>query len=1530
MSPRCLANVMHRLHSFRPDLLALALLTLLPLIWFGPVLFTGKTLLPYDNLYRFQPWQSLQPGITPHNELLSDLVLENAVWKLHVRRTLQQNEIPLWNPQLFTGAPFFAAGQASAAYPLSALFYLLPIEIAFGWFTAIQLAIAGVNAYLLGRVLKLRPVAALFSGVAFQFSGFMVVSVVFTMVIAAASWLPLLLATIERMIQKQEQKGVAGFRPIPYVVAGIGIVGLVVLAGHPEFLYYILLVAGIYTIVRLLVAWRRLQHPGGDHQAQTPSSDQPRREGKRRHVLHALAKIAGWILLIPLLGLAAGAVQLLPLYELVQQNFREGSASYRQILDWAWPDRHILTFLLPDIFGNPSHHHWFDLWALRWQPATVNWLGEASNTIFWGIKNYVEGGNYVGVSTWLLAALAVGVPLATSVFRSGNQNPRMPHSAQSQLRVPTFLFASLALVSLLFAFGTPLYALLFYGLPGWDQLHSPFRWVFPFTLAMSLLGGIGLEQALSFSSNTSNQRFFAFGRLRIRFTWLIGLLPLSAAAAGLTALLAVAASYFIPSPFVNLAQRAVEASDLAQAAFADGRMFWGYQSVGIARFGAFALVAGLLLWRLTRTDDRTAGRESTNDVAPGSHKSRARLVSLLPFSSVALLALELFAVHGAFNPAADPALSPLRNVPPVVRFINQKENAGSRPEIRYAPFRFTTFDPPGSKTFNANVGMYYGWQDIRGYDSIIPKQYVDLMNRVADQSGELLYNRIAPLYASAGPANNHNPFAALENPLLDLLGVKYILSELVVPNSNSWRKVYEDDALRVYENLEVFPRAFIASEAVVLPVAEQPLLDADLRRTVFIEEAPAANEALIPSSPATADTSISRYTANTVFVDVNLSDRGWLVLTDAYFDGWKAYLRPFGGNENDEQELTIHRANSALRAVYLPQSGQWTVRFTYSPMSFKLGLYITFLATMLSLLLLLWWAWGRFYRPEVTAGAARTVAKNSVVPMGLNLANRIIYFVFAMLYVRILGPEGTGQYAWVIAVYGIFEILSRYGLGTLVTREVAADKSKSSLFLTNVLSLRTLLWAVSIVLMALAVGGSRFTSSVGGASNWGGSLANLWASFLAMTTGWSGVESTLGAPAPIGLVEIQAVAVFALVMLVANWSDAFSSLFNAFEKMEYTAGLGIAMALLQVTLGALVLLLGWGIVGLAWVALVVNTVQLIWLNWLVRSTLFRPQWKWDWALQKWMLSTSGPLMINHLLATVFWRIDIWILRPLVGAASVGLYSVALKYLDGLNIIPSTFTLAIFPLMSRLARQEGAALLRSYTLGVRLLLIVSLPLAVAVTLLAQPLIFLLGGVQFTTASSEIAVVSDRLCQMLGETIATFDCGGLSSRSGSVLALQVIIWSIPIGFVNSVTQYVLIAADQQRYLTKAFVFGVVFNLAGNLLLIPVFNFIGAAVVTILSEICLLLLFARRVHRSVGVTPWPDLVWRPLVSAVAMGCLLYGLSAIGVNQWLAILPALAAYAGVFALIGGLADADLQLATRSLLQNRLAWQTQQEAEGT
>lgn len=1421
--------------------MALLLILLLALLWFAPVLapvFTHASLLPYDTLYTFEPWQSLQPGRIPHNPLLSDLVLQNAVWKQHIREALAAGEAPLWNPKSFTGIPFLAGGQASTFYPLNLLFYILPPELAYGWFTALQIAIAGMCMYLLGRVLRLRILASFFGALVYMFSGFLIVSVVFTMFVAAVPWLPLLLAIIELIVRKQEEKGNRSFQPIPYVAAGALVIGLVVLAGHPELIYYTLIVAGAYALVRLIAAYFWIFH-----RARQPSP------------FARILKLAGWLLTMVVTGMALGAVQLIPLLELLPRNFREGSASLQEVLGWAWPSRHVLTFALPNLFGNPSHHQWFDIWTRMWTPATINALGEPNPTIFWGIKNYVEGGNYLGVVTWLLAGAALLAALSSAwqgrragEWKSGNGHR---HSANALFVTPgsppwplvTWFFTALALLSLLFAFGTPLYALLYYGLPGWSQLHSPFRWVFPFTLSMAVLGAIGLNVVLGWTAGlTAGRRLGG---------WLATLFAL----AGTGALLAVLASVFVPEPFIVFSQRIVDSSDLAQMAFDGGRMFWSYQAANLAQFGMLSLLAGVLVgWCAWRSRGLAAGENGR------------RTHGVIAAALVAVTMLDLFLAHGTFNPASDPALSPLseQGVPPAVQFINLREGGDrTHPGHTAQPWRFTTFNVPGEKTFNANVGMYYGWQDIRGYDSIIPRQYVAFMNRIQPQGDELLYNRIAPIYAQQGG----DVYAALDSPLLDLLNVKYLLTEHAVPNP-TWQEIYADDALRVYENLTAMPRVLIVPEARVVPADQQPLTAADLRSIVFIEEQPGDPGALMPASPQIREARISRYTPNDVFVDVNLSDRAWLLLSDAYFPGWKAYIRPFGADESQETELTIYRANSAFRTVYLPDDGQWTVRFVYTPMSFKLGLYVSFLAMMTLLMLLLYWLWGRYYRPEIEEHDVKRVAKNSLVPMGLSLFNKAIDFAFAMLYVRLLGPAGTGEWYFVVAIYGFFEIVSRYGLGTLMTRDVAADRNQSSRYLTNVLSLRTLLWAVCMPLLGLVVFGY-----------W--TVGNLWPTLQA-----------------INVQEVQALLLLALAMLFANYADALSSMFMAFEKMEYPAGLTNGVALLKVAFGAAVLLLGWGYVGLAAVSLVVNILQVFWLYALLRSTLFKPQWRWDWSLQRWMLAVSGPLMINHLLATIFWRIDIWILRPLAGAAAVGLYSIGLKYLDGLNIIPSMFTMAIFPLMSRFARDASGNLHRSYVISLRLLTILSLPVAMAVTFLATPLVYLVGGAQYLNIPGEF--------RAFGQTIPYM--------GGADLAFQVIIWSIPIGFVNSVTQYVLIAVNQQHTLTRAFLAGVSFNIVGNLILIPSFGYVGAATATILSEVVLLFPFYRIVRRHVGAVSWGHVFAAPVISVTAMGVVISALTRMGLSPWLAVPIGLAVYAAMLVLTGALRGDDMQQVLRAL----------------
>ena len=80
-----------------------------------------------------------------------------------------------------------------------------------------------------------------------------------------------------------------------------------------------------------------------------------------------------------------------------------------------------------------------------------------------------------------------------------------------------------------------------------------------------------------------------------------------------------------------------------------------------------------------------------------------------------------------------------------------------------------------------------------------------------------------------------------------------------------------------------------------------------------------------------------------------------------------------------------------------------------------------------------------------------------------------------------------------------------------------------------------------------------------------------------------------------------------------------------------------------------------------------------------------------------------------------------------------------------------------------------------------------------------------------------------------------------RDRGAIALQIIIWSIPFGWLNSVTNYVLIALGLERMQPRAFAVAVGFNVIANILLIPRYGFVAAGIVTILSEVVLLFVFA-----------------------------------------------------------------------------------------
>ena len=1342
-----------RWRRLRPDALIVLAYLILPLLLYAGVTLGPRTMLPADNLFQWPPWQAAAAefdATPPHNALIGDLIIQNYPWKRFTLSSLRGGEIPLWNPYLFAGAPFLANGQHSALYPFSVLYLVLPLAKAYGWFVLSQVWLAGVSMYVFGRILGMRRGGAALAGFVYQGAQFLVISAaVFPMIAAAVVWLPFLLGCIERVITTS--LGPAETRHRALLWAAAGAVGLAcqVLAGHAEFTYYTLLIMALFALWRMVTAAQGSRGAGGQGSGLSPRSPAP--------LLPFL-----WLSALVATGLLIAAVQFVPLFEVGRVNFRVGSASFAEVRGWAYPPRHALALLLPNFYGNPSHHTVRDAFSGESIPLELNYHGGLNpygpTTTSWGTKNYVEGAAYMGILPLLLAGAGL-----TAIFRRRGPNARRAHA---------LFFAGLAGVSLAFIFGTPLYALLYYGLPFIDQLHTPFRWVFPLALAVAALAGFGVdelgggavEQGRRGAGEREDRDEFAQSRRdakgRQYALRLGGLAVISFVV--IVAGMVVVAGTVLSRVFFDSARPLVERlfHGLAGAdyAFPSVEAFYSYLFWQLLLFGGLLAASGVALLLLRR--------------------ARWGIVF-----ACGLIVLDLYAANAGFHSAVDPAL--LDYTPAAVRWLQEQPGE----------WRITTYDTTGAGTLNANTPWPQALADVRGYDSIIPKQFTDYMAAIEPQNG-LPFNRVQPIGSAT----------ALESPLLDALAVRYVISAEAI-TSPKFQSVWQGQGITIYENLAAAPRAYVLPRAaeVHAPDALAALREFDPRRFVIIESsastAPPQPGELLPAT-------ITSATNNQVVVDAAADEPSWLILSDSYFPGWRAYTRPAGSGEEDEQEVEIVRVNGNFRGVRL-EPGQWTVRFRYSPRSFQLGGLMSFMGVTVLAFALGVWGWRRFYRPESAATTTRSIAKNSAAPMALNLFNKGIDFVFAAFYLRVLGPAAAGSFATAIATAGIFEIVANYGLNILLIRDVSQDRGQAGRFLLNssVLRLFTALIA-ALPILAYVFVAARGSNPLSGA-------------------------------------ELAAIVFMMVGMVFSGLALGVAGLFYVHEEAEVPAAMSTVTTILKVALGVAALLAGYSFVGLAAVSIVVNLITLLLLAALAfRRFDLRGPWTLDRTLMRGMMRLGFPLMLIHLLQTIFISIDVLLLRQLLpdGEKVVGWYNSAWKWFNALQVIPSFFTLALFPIISRAIKDNMESARRMYRVSLKLMLLLALPIAALTTFAATPLIGILGGREFLPQGA--------------------------------IALQIIIWSIPFGWLNSVTNYVLIALGLERMQPRAFAVAVGFNVIANILLIPRYGFVAAGIVTILSEVVLLFVFAFYARSRDAGIDWLRLAGRPvLLTAIMLAAMWLG---------------------------------------------------------
>jgi O-antigen/teichoic acid export membrane protein len=404
-----------------------------------------------------------------------------------------------------------------------------------------------------------------------------------------------------------------------------------------------------------------------------------------------------------------------------------------------------------------------------------------------------------------------------------------------------------------------------------------------------------------------------------------------------------------------------------------------------------------------------------------------------------------------------------------------------------------------------------------------------------------------------------------------------------------------------------------------------------------------------------------------------------------------------------------------------------------------------------------------------TPAAFRTqsrLARNIAFLAGGQFATWGLSLLWTIFVPRALGPAGMGELTVAYAATGVISVLVSLGIGTLMVKEIARDRDKASWLVGTAIVVRTTFVVPAIVAVALFIHFGRFSNE---------QSIVLW---LATAS-----------------------------MILALFTGPFQAAFQALERMEYLAYADVLTKAVVSVAGIALVIVGFRVVGVMSLGLAMAVVVLAVNAWWSRD-LFHIDWRPDRERVRFLIIDSLPYWTTGLVLTFYMWIDSVMLSVMSSAVVVGWYAVPTKLFTTLLFVPVILATAWLPRLSAAFRDGIDSLLKVGKPALELVLVLSLPVAAGIALVAGPLIRDIYGAQFAP---------------------------------SVSVLVILAFTLPPTYFNIMANQVLVATNRQLAWTKVMVGAAIVNPIANLFLIRYFQSsplhngaIGAALSLLATEV------------------------------------------------------------------------------------------------
>lgn len=896
------------------------------LLLYYPLLFTNRVLASGDILLYFYPYR--------------DFAAE----------ALRAGRIPLWNPYLFLGAPFLANPQAAVLYPLHWPLSWLPVTQQLYWSAALHTWLLGMGGYWLMRRWGMGVWAGATTGLILAGSGFYGGLMGHINQMNVAAWLPWGIIILDFGFWTDDLLGRAERTSPMRLASGAGrvvllglLVALMLLAGHTQMAYIGLFGMAVWVLGQ---AAMRFWNSGW---------------GLSRAALRSQFAVVQPLFIFAagaLLGVLLSGAQLLPTLELSGLGLRSGGLSYAEATSFSLKPLHLLWTLAPS----------YGLWSME--------------AVF-DTPAYTEFIAYVGL---------VGLALAAVGAWKGSGAPR----------TVGLLFAGLGL---LLALGrwNPLYYLLYVVVPGFDLFRTPARWMMLYTLGMAVLAGVGAGWVTQRGFNGFRALWPILLAL-VATDLLLAARALphtqptapqavyetrTAPAHLLTDPARVGAGPGAAGRFLGMSTITYDPGDMAdwRRILLEERPQLSPQTLAdfvIALKVQELVVPNLpLFWRIPAVDGFDGGvlplqryNEflalfiSRDELVPdGRLREQLRTVpstALLNLLNVQYLVTDKVRdlwFHDVFYDRQigarldnDAERMTIEAPQPfaathigLIGYVEGGADLVAELSAQNAVVAAVTVDgPDGPVEFPLVAGGEPGAHLADGaLDSPMAQRSGATIAYRDVEGGRQEYLATfalpTPVAPTAIEVQRLSTAVDVVVQAMTLIDARTGMFTPLLPSDRGRFRLAHSGDVKIYENLELLPRAYLVHEVVGVDTAQAAL--ALLHEEVIAPGEMAVVEGVesFRSAPAPTDgAEIVAYTPERVEISVRSAHPALLVLSDTHYPGWAAMV--------DGAEAPIHPTNYLFRGVAVPP-GEHLVRFEYRPASWRQGLWLTGLGGLLTTLL---------------------------------------------------------------------------------------------------------------------------------------------------------------------------------------------------------------------------------------------------------------------------------------------------------------------------------------------------------------------------------------------------------------------------------------------------------------------------------------------------------------------------------------------------------------------------------------------------